>query len=135
MLGVLVHGLQVVERGGCIGQLSDALIILALTAAHTAEVKTQNGEAHIEEGVVQVVDHAVVHRAAKLRMRMQDDRDRRILDLLRVITAFQTAFRSGKYYFGHVLPCSFSHRPQFLTNLVRVFRSILNRGPAPCGPG
>jgi hypothetical protein len=100
MLGVLVHRLQVVERRGGIGKLAHALVVLALAAAHAAEIEAQHGEAHLVEGVVQVVDDPVVHRAAELRMRVQDDRDRGVLGLLRVIAAFKPAFGAGKITSG-----------------------------------
>ena len=53
------------------------------------------------EGIIEVVDDLVVHRAAELRMRMQHHRDRRILLLGRVIAAFETAGRSGENNFRH----------------------------------
>ena len=114
MFGVLVHRLQVVERGRRIGQLANALVVFALAAANATEVKPKNGEPHVVKGIVQVIDHAIVHCAAELRMRMQDDRDWRILDFLRMIAAFQTTFRSGKYYFGHVFPYSSTSRAPIL---------------------
>ncbi len=56
---------------------------------------------------MQVIDDPVVHRAAELRMRMQDDRDRRVLGLLRVIAAFQPPLGAGKDYLGHCDASSF----------------------------
>jgi hypothetical protein len=52
---------------------------------------------------VEVIDDLVVHRPAKLRMRMQDDCDRGVFGFLGMVTAFETAFRSWKNYFGHFL--------------------------------
>ncbi len=76
---------------------------------------------------MQVVDDAVVHRAAKLRMRMQDDRDGRVLFLLRMITAFQATFWTGENDFGHA-SLSFWRKvsAEFLTNLLGHLRTILN---------
>ena len=106
MLGVLVHRLEVVERRGGIAELADALIVFALAAAHTAEVEAQHREADLVEGVVQVVDDAVVHRAAELRVRVQDDGDWRVFFALRVVAAFEPALRAGKNHLGHGLTSS-----------------------------
>ena len=77
---------------------------------------------------MQVVDDAVVHRAAELRMRMQDDRNRRVLFLLRVVTAFQTTFGTGKNDFGHgALSLWRKVSAEFLTNLLGHLRTVLNR--------
>ena len=75
MLGVAVHRLQVVQSRGGIAELTDPLIVFTLAAAHAAEIETQHREAHVVEGIVQVVDDLVVHRPAELRMRMQHDGD------------------------------------------------------------
>jgi len=56
------------------------------------------------KGIVQIVDHTIVHRAAELRMRMQDDRNRRITVLLRVVAPFKAPFGSGEDDFGHCDP-------------------------------
>ena len=101
MLGVVVHRLQVVERGGRVAQLADALVVFALAASHAAEVEAQNSETHIVKGVVKVVDNLVVHRPAELRVRVQNDRDRCVSVLLGVVAAFKTAFGSGKNDLGH----------------------------------
>src|SRR5579859_293998 len=53
------------------------------------------------EGVVALVDDLMIHRAMKLRVRMQDHRDRRILLLRRVITAFEAACGAGENDFRH----------------------------------
>ena len=63
---------------------------------------------------MQVVDDAVVHRSAKLRMRMQDDRDWRVLGFLRMIAAFEAAFRAGEDDFGHGFPLRVLSVPQIL---------------------
>src|SRR5689334_11347929 len=46
--------------------------------------------------VVALVDDLVIHRAVKLRMRMQDHRDRRVLLLGRMITALEAACGAGE---------------------------------------
>ena len=104
MFRVGVHRLQIIQGRCCIRQFALTLVIFALTAPDTAEVKAQNGEAHIVEGVMQIIDHTVVHCAAKLRMRMQDDGNRGILCLLWMITAFKPPFWALEYHLGHVVP-------------------------------
>ncbi|MEH2572377.1 hypothetical protein [Bradyrhizobium sp. AZCC 1708] len=51
--------------------------------------------------VIALVDDLVIHRAVELRMRMQDHRDRRVLLLGRMITAFEAACGAGENYFRH----------------------------------
>ena len=101
MFGIGVQGLQIIQRRGRIGQFANALIIFALATAHTAKIEPQYGKAHVVEGVMQIIDQPVVHGAAELWMRVQNDGDRGVFGLLRVIAAFQAAFGAGKYDFGH----------------------------------
>ena len=49
---------------------------IALAAAHAAEIEAQHREAALGERIIEAVDDLVVHRAAELRVRMQDQRDR-----------------------------------------------------------
>ncbi len=101
MLAVGVHRLQVIKRGGGVGQFPDALIELALRAPHPAEVEAHDGEADLVKGIVQIIDDTVVHRAAELRVRVQDDRDGCVGLGLGMITAFKAAIGTGKDQFGH----------------------------------
>jgi hypothetical protein len=77
------------------------VIEIALAPADAAEVEADSGEAAMHEGIVELVDDLVIHRAAELRMRMQDDRDRGVFLRRRVIAAFDAAGRSGKDHFRH----------------------------------
>src|SRR5690606_23739435 len=79
-----------------------AVIEHALAAANAAEIEAQRRESALLEHVEEIVDDLVVHRAAELRMQMQDERDRRALILRRLIAAFETAGGAGKNDFGHV---------------------------------
>ena len=101
VLGVGVQRLQVVERRGGVGELADALVVLALAAADAAEVEAQAGEADAVEGVVEVVDHLVVHRAPVERVGVQDDGDRRVLVLLRMVAPLQPPVGAGENHLGH----------------------------------
>ena len=78
---------------GGIRQFADAVVERALAAADAAEVEAQHGKVAMHEGVVDLVDDLMVHRAAELRMRMQHDADRRVLLPRRVVTAFDAAGR------------------------------------------
>jgi hypothetical protein len=73
----------------------------ALAAADAAKIETQHREAAMGKRIVALVDDLVIHRAVKLRMRMQDHRDRRVLLLGRVIAAFETARGAGENNFRH----------------------------------
>src|SRR5882762_4077326 len=55
----------------------------------------------MRERVIALVDDLVIHRAVKLRMRMQHHRDRRVLLLGRMITAFEAACGTGENDFRH----------------------------------
>src|SRR6478672_6104871 len=51
--------------------------------------------------VVALIDDLMVHRAVKLRMRMQDHGDGRVLLLRRMVAAFEAAGRTGENHFRH----------------------------------
>ena len=53
-------------------ELADAVVERALALADAAEVEPQGREAALDEGLVEQLDDLVVHRAAGLRMRVQD---------------------------------------------------------------
>src|SRR5664280_1702364 len=61
----------------------------------------QRREAAVHEGVIELVDDRVVHRPAELRVRMQDDRDRRVLLPRRVVAALDPSGRTGEDDFRH----------------------------------
>ncbi len=48
-----------------------------LTAANAAEIEAQNRKTALCERLIHIVNDLIVHRPAKLRMRMKNDRDRR----------------------------------------------------------
>src|SRR5262249_24907104 len=118
-----VIGLQPIERRGRIGKLALATIEIALAAPDAAEIEAQGREAAMHEGVVEGVDHLVIHRAAMLRMGMQQQRDRRIGLACRVITAFEAPDGAVDNHLGHALNpdwitglppelCCINHRPK-----------------------
>src|SRR5204862_7996655 len=96
-----VDGLRPVQRGSRIRQFAGAVIERALAAADAAEIETQHRKSAMRKRVVALVDDLVIHRAVKLRMRMQDHRDRRVLLFRRMITAFEAACGAGENDFGH----------------------------------
>ncbi len=86
--------LRPIERGGRVRQFTGAVNERTLAAADAAEVETQHREAAMGEGIIALIDDLMIHRAMKLRgVWMQDHRDRRVLLLGRVITAFETGPR------------------------------------------
>src|SRR5213078_3309102 len=96
-----IDGLCPVERGSRIRQFAGAVIERALAAADAAEIEAQHRKAAMRERVVALVDDLVVHRAMKLRMRMQDHGDRGVLLLRRMVAAFEAAGRTGEDDFRH----------------------------------
>ena len=95
-------------EGGCrVRKFPCAVIELALAASDATEVEPQCREAALLEHVEELVDDLVVHRAAELWMRMQDDGDRRAFFLGRLVAAFQSTCWAveddfGHWYSGHV---------------------------------
>ena len=77
------------------------MVGLALAAADGAEVEPERREAALLEKIEELINDLVVHRAAELRVRMKDDRDRRALFLGGLITAFEATRRAVKDDFGH----------------------------------
>src|SRR4029077_3204811 len=101
-----VDGLRPVQRSCGIRQFADAVIEAALAPADAAEVEAQRGKAAVHEGVVDLVDDRMVHRAAELRVRVEHDADRRGFLPRRVVTAFDAAAGSCEYDLGHVFRTS-----------------------------
>ncbi|MNL52644.1 hypothetical protein D3C87_1758380 [compost metagenome] len=79
------------------------MVEFALAAADAPEIETQRRKAALLEHVEELVNDLVVHRAAELRVRVQDDGDRGALLLRRLIAAFEAAGRSVEDNFGHWL--------------------------------
>src|ERR1700684_4378624 len=96
-----MDGLRPIERGGGIRKFAGAVIERALAAADTAKVEAQHRKSAMREGVIALVDDLMIHRAVKLRMRMQHHLDRRLLLLRRVITPFEAACATGENDFRH----------------------------------
>ena len=69
--------LHPVKRRCGIGKLAHAIIEAALTAADTAKIEAQRGKPAGNEGFVHRLGNPVIHRAACLRMRVEDHGDRR----------------------------------------------------------
>ena len=82
-------------------QLADAVVEHALALADAAEVEAQRREAAPDEGLVEQLDDLVVHRPARLRVRVEDQRDRRARAGAGMETAFEAALGAGKNDFGH----------------------------------
>ena len=103
-----IDGLRPVERRGGVGKLALAVVERALAAADAAEIEAQHGKIPVREGVIELVDDRMVHGAAELRMGMQHDGDRGVLDPRGMVTAFYPAGGTGEDDLGHV------SRPQLL---------------------
>jgi hypothetical protein len=61
----------------------------------------QGREAALDEGLVEQLHDLVVHRAAGLRVRMEDQRDRRAGTRPGMKASFEAPLRAGENHFGH----------------------------------
>jgi hypothetical protein len=86
-----VHHLQPIERRRRIRQFADPAVENALAAPDPAEIEPQHRTAPPLKAIEQLIRHAIVHRAAVLRVRVQDQRDRRRLVFLVLVLPFQAA--------------------------------------------
>ena len=68
--------LDPVERRGSVGELSNAVIEVALAPSDTPEIEAQAGEAPLLEHVEELVDDLVVHGAAEAGVGMQHQGNR-----------------------------------------------------------
>ena len=96
-----MNGLHPVERRGGVRELARPVVEGALAAADAAEIEAQHGEAALLEHVEEVVDDLVVHRPAELRVRMQNDPDRRVAAFAGLEAALEAASRACEDHFGH----------------------------------
>src|SRR3546814_9328246 len=93
--------LHPVERRRGVAQLADAVVERPLAAPDAAEVEAQCREAARDEALVHRLGDAVVHRAAALRVRVQDQRNRRARTRRGRETAFYAALGAGENDVGH----------------------------------
>ena len=86
-----------------------------------AEIEPHHGAAELVEAMIQLVDERVVHRPAILRMRVQDQRHRRVGRLLTQIARFDPARRAGKDDVRHeTAPARFC--AEYCTHFVKIVR-------------
>src|SRR3546814_20029554 len=93
--------LHPVERRRGVAQLADAVVERPLAAPDAAEVEAQCREAARDEALVHRLGDAVVHRAAALRVRVQDQRNRRARTRRGRETAFYAALGAGENDVGN----------------------------------
>src|SRR6202011_4895095 len=82
---------------------ASGLIEGALAAPDAAEVEAEHREIAVHEGVVDLIDDLVVHRPAELRVRVQDDGERRVLLPRRVVSPLDAPGRADENDFRHGL--------------------------------
>ena len=99
-LGFRMDLLHPVERRRRIRQLADAVVERPWLLPTPRKVEAQGREAALHERLIEQLDDLVVHRPAGLRVRVQDQRDRRARARPRGETAFQTALGAGKITSG-----------------------------------
>src|SRR5262249_47915158 len=84
-----------------IRQLSLAVIERALAASDPAEVEAQHGKVPMHEGIIDLIDDLMVHRAAELRVRVQHNADRCVLLPGRMVAALDASGGAGENDLGH----------------------------------
>ena len=93
--------LRPVEGGSGVRQFALAVVEGALRPSDAAEVEAQHGKPAFGKTIISVIDNLVVHRPAKLRMRMKHHRDRRPALLGGMKTTLQPTGGTGKENLGH----------------------------------
>ena len=93
--------LRPVEGGGGVRQFALTVVESALRPSNAAEVETQHGKPAFGETIISVVDNLIVHRPAKLRVRMKHHRDRRPALLGGMKATLQPTGGTGKENLGH----------------------------------
>src|SRR5690349_6326901 len=94
--GFRMDALDPVEGACGIRQLADPVVEYTLALADAAEVEAERGEVALDEGLIEQLHDLVVHRAARLRVRMQDQRNGRARPGAGVETAFKATLGAGK---------------------------------------
>src|SRR5258708_14803010 len=92
--------LDPVERAGRIAELADAIVEHALALTDTAEIEAQRRETTADERLVEQLDELVVHRAARLRMRVQHQRNRCAGTSAVLETSFETHLQASENDIG-----------------------------------
>src|SRR5216683_1990241 len=67
-----IDSLRPIQRGSRVRKFAGAVIERSLAAANAAKIEAQHRKSPMRERVVALVDDLMVHRAVKLRMRVQD---------------------------------------------------------------
>src|SRR5262245_14653933 len=100
-LGFRIDGLCPVERGRGIRQFALSVIERPLAAADATKIEPERGEATMHKRVIELIDDRVIHRPAKLRVRMKDDCYRRVLLSRGVVTPLDASGGAGKNNLWH----------------------------------
>ena len=95
-----VGAIAALAVGASLG-LALATVELALGSADAPEIEPEDREALFLEALVELVDHLVVHGPTMLRVRVQQQGDRRIGLYILVVAPFQPALRAIHDDFRH----------------------------------
>ena len=98
---IRMQRLYPVERRGGIRQFADAMVEEALASANAAEIEPQGGKTAFLVHPEQAVDYLIVHRAAKSRMRMENDGNRRGFFAARLVSSLKATVGPCEYHFRH----------------------------------
>ena len=103
LAGGFVERLEMVEDVGGVREFGHAGVERALRAADAPEVEAHGREAVGGEHLEQGDRHRVLHRAARFRVRMEDQGDGRVIARRLCISRFNPACRSGNDQFAHAV--------------------------------
>src|SRR4051794_17820107 len=123
--------LHPIERGRSVAELANAVVEHALALVHAAEIEAQGRKAAPDEGLIEQLNDLVVHRSAHLRMRVEDQSDRRAGAAAGMETSFEASLRAWENDFGHGCFGSCSDRKPLSAGALR--RRVLYRGARSCG--
>src|ERR1700722_14215455 len=93
--------LRPIEGGSSVRQFALAVVEGALGPSDAAEVEAQHGKPAFSKTIIGVIDNLVIHRPAKLRMRMKHHCNRRPALLGRMKTTLEPTGWAGKENLGH----------------------------------
>lgn len=96
-----MEALDPIERRCCIRQLANAIVKRALRTPHATEVEAQNAKTAPYKGLVKRLRNTIIHRAAALRVRVKDHRDRRARAGRGAETPFEAAFGAWENHVWH----------------------------------
>src|SRR5258708_17562691 len=107
--GCLSFGMDLlhpVERACSVRQFADAIVEDSLALADTPKIEPERREAALHERLIEQLDDLVVHCAAGLRVRVQDEGNGSARASTGMEASFEASLRAWENDFGHVSGCA-----------------------------